>query len=379
MMMHVGCQCCGASPPVMTAALAASVAAAGRTRAKTAKPRSKARSTPKKLGGASVRAIDIHAHYFSKAFVELIGAEGERFNAQATLTDQSFDIKSPAGGQPHQPIKFIDLKQRLTDMDAQGVAVQALSLTTPMTYWADADLSHRLSKTWNDDAVAAHRAHPDRFVVFVTLPMLDAERAIDELNRVAKMPGVRGVYMGTNINTKDLDEPQFDPIFARIAALDLPVFLHPLQTLGGARLGKYYLNNTLGNPYETGIAAARLIFGGVLDRHPALHVSLPHAGGVLPILIGRLDRGWKVRKEAKHLANAPSTYLRRFSYDTIAHSKPIMEFVISQVGADRVMIGSDYCYDMGYDRPLQMLDELDVSAAQRAMILGGNAAKLLKI
>jgi aminocarboxymuconate-semialdehyde decarboxylase len=372
-MMHIGCNCCGVSRRAMLTAGAAFAASAatGKTARAQAAP-----ATPKAAG---VRAIDIHAHYYSRPYLELIAAEGKRFNAEATFTDQSFGIKSPAGGQPGQPLKFINLNERLADMDEQGVAVQALSLTTPMTYWADADLSHRLSKTWNDDAIAAHKAHPDRFVVFVTLPMLDAERSIDELDRVAKLPGVRGVYMGTNINTKDLDEPQFDPIFARIAALDLPVFLHPLQTLGGARLGKYYLNNLLGNPYETGVAAARLIFGGVLDRHPALHVSLPHAGGVLPILIGRIDHGWKVRKETKHLANAPSTYLRRFSYDTIAHSKPIMEFVINQVGADRVMIGSDYCFDMGYERPLALLQELNVSTEQRAMILGGNAAKLLKL
>jgi aminocarboxymuconate-semialdehyde decarboxylase len=372
MKKHFGCECCrGLSRRSMLAGSAA-LAAVGATSAG-------AQTAPATPKAAGVRAIDIHAHYFSKAYIELIKAEGPRFASEGVITDHNFGFKTPAGTQMGLPMKFIDLKQRLADMDEQGVAVQALSLTTPMTYWADADLSHRLAKTWNDDAIAAHKQHPGRFVVFVALPMLDAERAIDELNRVAKLPGVRGVYMGTNINNKDLDDPQFDPIFARIAALDLPVFLHPLQTLGGARLGKYYLNNLLGNPYETGVAAARLIFGGVMDRHPALTVNLPHAGGTLPILIGRIDHGWKVRSETKYLANAPSTYLRRFTYDTIAHSKPIMEFVISQVGIDRVMIGSDYCFDMGYERPLALVEELGLNTEQKAMIVGGNAANLLKI
>src|SRR5262245_55115385 len=107
--------------------------------------------------------------------------------------------------------------------------------------------------------------------------------------------------------------------------------------------------------------------------------SKPHAGGVLPILIGRIDHGWRVRKETKHLAQAPSTYLRRFTYDTIAHSKPIMEFVISMVGADRVMVGSDYCYDMGYTQPVQFVDQLNLSPEDRRMILGGTAARLLKL
>jgi aminocarboxymuconate-semialdehyde decarboxylase len=231
----------------------------------------------------------------------------------------------------------------------------------------------------NDGAIAAHKAYPDRFVVLATLPMLDRDRAIDELHRVAQQPGVRGVYMGTNIDGHDLDDPMFEPILAQIEALDLPIFLHPQQTIGGKRLGVFYLNNFLGNPIDTAIAASHLIFGGVLDRHPKLQVNLPHAGGVLPILIGRIDHGWARRKETKHLAQAPSTYLRRFTYDTIAHSKPIMEFVISMVGADRVMIGSDYCFDMGYEQPIGFVEELNLSCEQRKMILGTTAAKLLKL
>src|SRR5207302_2015530 len=164
--------------------------------------------------------------------------------------EQGFFFKTPAGSNGPLPMKFIDLKQRLADMDQQGIAVQALSLTTPMVYWAEPDVSAKLARAWNDGAVEAHKAHPDRFVVLATLP---------------------------------------------------------------------------GNPIHTPIAASRLIFGGVLDKQPRLQICLPHAGGILPILIGRIDHGWKVRKENRHLANAPSSYLRRFTYDTIAHSKPIME------------------------------------------------------
>jgi aminocarboxymuconate-semialdehyde decarboxylase len=324
-------------------------------------------------------AIDIHAHYFPQGYLDVLGTDGARFGGEASRTATTFSYKAPAGGQANLPLKFINLPERLAEMDQQGVAVQALSLTSPMAYWADAETNHKLAKAWNDGAIAAHKSHPGRFLALATLPMLDPDRAIDELNRVGQQPGVRGVYLGTNINGKDLDDPLFQPVFARIEALDLPVFLHPLQTIGGARLGAYYLNNFIGNPLDTGIAASRLIFGGVLDRHPRLQVNLPHAGGVLPILIGRIDHGWRVRKETKHLAQAPSTYLRRFTYDTIAHSKPIMEFVISQVGADRIMLGSDYCYDMGYTQPVQFVDQLNLSPDDRRMILGGTAARLLKL
>jgi aminocarboxymuconate-semialdehyde decarboxylase len=372
MTMHVACGGShGASPRQVSAA-----AGGGSSGATQTGTRAQMASAAK---ASDVPAIDIHAHYFPQSYFDVMNAEGGRFNAEFRTDGQTFSFKTPAGTNGGLPMKFIDTKQRLAEMDAEGVAVHALSLTTPMVYWADGETSHKLAQAWNDGAIAAHKANPDRFVVLATLPMLDSDRAIDELNRVSQQPGVRGVYMGTNINGNDLDDPMFAPILARIEALDLPIFLHPLQTIGGKRVANYHLGNLIGNPLDTAIAASRLIFSGVLDRHPRLQVNLPHAGGVLPILIGRIDHGWKVRKENRHLAHAPSTYLRRFTYDTIAHSKPIMEFVISMVGADRVMLGSDYCFDMGYEQPIGFLDQLSLSPEQRKMILGSTAAKVLKL
>jgi aminocarboxymuconate-semialdehyde decarboxylase len=328
---------------------------------------------------AGVKPVDIHAHYWPRSMLDLFAGDGKRFGADFTSTTDTFSVKAPGVNQAALPMKFIDLKQRVADMDKEGVAVQALSLTAPMVYWGDAELNHKLARAWNDGASAAHQEFPGRFVVLATLPMLDRDRAIDELDRAAKLPGVRGVYLGTNINGKDLDDPIFVPIYEKIHAMGLPIFLHPLNTIGGERMKPYYLSNLLGNPYDTGIAASHLIFGGILDKFPNLQVSLPHSGGTLPILIGRIDHGWKVRQETKHLAQAPSSYLKRFTYDTISHSDPIMKFIISQVGADHVMLGSDYCYDMGYERPVKFVDGLGLSSADRDLILGGTAAKMLKL
>ena len=336
---------------------------------------------------ADTHAVDIHAHYFPENYLNLFNEDGARFGAESHITSHGFYFKVPASvrvtslGSAAAPLpsKFIDLKQRVADMDQQGVAIQALSLTAPMVYWGDAALDHKLATAWNDAASVAHLEYPNRLVALLTLPMLYPDRAIDELNRATKLPGIRGIYMGTNINEHDLDDPLFSPIWARIEELGLPVFLHPIQTLGGDRLRPFYLENFIGNPLDTAIAACHLIFGGVLDRYPKLQITLPHGGGALLILTGRLDHGWQVRHEVKHLPKPPSAYLSRFTYDTIVHSKQVMEFIISAVGAERIMIGSDYCYNMGYDRPLEFLDQLDLSATQRSMILGGTATKLLRL
>jgi aminocarboxymuconate-semialdehyde decarboxylase len=245
-------------------------------------------------------------------------------------------------------------------------------------YWADADLGLRLARVVNDAIAEAVRTHRDRLVGLATLPLQAAEAAVAEVSRAVRELGLRGVYLGTNVRGVDLDEAGFTPVFARIAELGVPVFLHPLNVLGGGRVGAYYLHNLLGNPFDTAVAAARLVYGGVLDRFPTLRVCLPHAGGAFPYLLGRIDHGYRVRAECRHLPRPPSAYLDRFFFDTISHSPGALRFLIGLVGADRVMLGSDYCFDMGYEEPVKALAAVEgLGAADRERILGGNAVKLL--
>jgi aminocarboxymuconate-semialdehyde decarboxylase len=326
-----------------------------------------------------VLTIDVHAHYYPEELLSLIDGPGRGFGGQVTRTIDHFGFRTPAGTLGPLPMKFIRIEDRLRDMDACGVDIQALSLSVPMVYWADRVLNARMARVWNDAASDVHVRHPNRFLVLATLPMLDAHDAMRELERVAAMPGVRGIYMGTNINSVDLDHTRFATILAAIERARLPIFLHPQQTIGGDRLGDFYLSNLLGNPFDTAIAASRLILGGTLDRHPELHVSLPHAGGALPILIGRIDAGWHRRPETHRTAQPPSKYLRRFSYDSISHSRPVLDYLIKTVGPDRLVLGSDYCFDMGYDEPVRFVDRLALPAAQRDQIVGGNAALLLGV
>ena len=327
----------------------------------------------------AVSAIDIHAHFVPEEYLRTVAAEGEPRGVRLLSTSGGPIIQ--VGPVPIGPITapYHDLDLRLKEMDKMGVRVHALSLMPPMVYWADETLGPRLARRVNDAMAAACRSHPDRFVFLATLSMQDPGAAVGELERAAGEPGCRGVYLGTNVRGKELSDASFLAVFERIHTLDVPVFLHPLNVIGSQRLGHYHLHNLLGNPFDTAVAAANLIFSGHLDRFPKLQVCLPHAGGALPYLIGRLDRGWKVREECKALKKPPSSYLRRFTYDTISHAPQSLGYLIDLVGADRVMLGSDYCFDMGYERPVEVVTALKISRGEKEKILGGNAKRLLRL
>ncbi len=325
--------------------------------------------------------IDIHAHFFPESYLKLIEDEGEPFGV-TLRRDRPEGPTIIAGVATFGPLgaAFYDPEIRLKAMDKQKVRMQALSLTAPMAYPAEGPQGTNLAQAWNDSAAEMARAYPDRFLVLATLPMQDPEATAGEVDRAVTQLGCHGIYLGTNVLGKELADPSFLPVFERIHALEIPIFLHPLTVIGAQRLASYHLHNLLGNPFDTAVAAANLIFGGLLDRFPKLEICLPHAGGALPYLIGRLNHGWKVRQECRALKKRPSSYLRRFSYDTISHAPESLNYLISLVGADRVMVGSDYCFDMGYERPVEVVTRLrGLTRADRAKILGGNAARLLRL
>ena len=276
--------------------------------------------------------------------------------------------------------RFVEVDARIEVMKRIRVDVHALSLTTPMVYWASPGFGLALAQAFNDAAAAAHGRHPTRLIGFATLPMQAPELALREFERAAKLPGMRGLYLATNVNGAELDDARFFDVYAKAEELGWCIFLHPVDTIGKDRLGKYYLRNLLGNPFDTGVAAAHLVFGGVMDRFPKLEVNLPHAGGALPGLIGRLDHGTKVRPELKHMKRLPSEYLRRFTYDTIGHDDRINANLVKLVGADRVTLGSDYCFDMGLEDPIATVQRIaGLTDAERALIMGGNARRLLRL
>jgi aminocarboxymuconate-semialdehyde decarboxylase len=326
--------------------------------------------------------IDLHAHFVSPGFLEAIEREGAPHGASVLRNGGAPTML--VGGRPYGPITrhFSDTRARVVEMDRLGVDLQVLSLCPPMVYWADADLARRLARQFNDDVAGAVAERPDRLAGLATLPLQDVAASVEELERSMRALGLKGAAIGSNVNGKDLDHPDFAPFFARAEALRALLFIHPIDVIGVERIRPYYLHNGLGNPFDTAVAAARLVLGGVLDRHPRLQICLAHAGGALPFLVGRLDRVARVRAEAKGKSRRrPSAYLRRFHYDTVIHHALALRYLVDLVGSDRVVVGSDYRFDMGCLDPVRTIREVrQLPRADRARILGGeSAAKLLRL
>ena len=323
--------------------------------------------------------VDVHAHWYPEQWIRLFEKDGAKDGASLERTSGGYRIRT-AKVLNFFTDDYVDLPRIIAAMDRRRVDVHALSLTAPMVNWASPALGLALSEAFNDAASSAHARYPQRFVGLAQVPMQAPELALRELERAAKLPGMKGLYLATNVNGENLDEKKFWDLYAKCDELGWPIFLHPVETIGLERTPRYHLKNLLGNPYDTGVAAASLIFGGVLDEFPRLEVNLPHAGGAFPGLIGRLDHGTKVRPELKHMRRLPSEYLRRFTYDTIGHSDRINTQLVQLVGADRVLLGSDYCFDMGLEDPIGTVSRISgVTSSEKEMICGGNALKLLRL
>ncbi len=327
--------------------------------------------------------IDVHAHWFAPQWVELLEREGAANGATIGKSDKGHtNIRIPGVALVSQfPPDMVDVDYMVKAMDEAGIDVRLFSLTNPMINWAPPQFGLRLARAYNDACADAYTRYPARFRGAMTLPMQAPDLALQELERAARLPGICAVYMSEHVNGVNLDHKSFWPVYAQCEALGLPLCLHPVNPCGAERMGKYHLRNLIGNPHESAIAAADLIFGGVLDAFPRLDVVLPHAGGSFPWLIGRFDNGVATRKrELGHMKQPASAYLRRFYYDTISHNAAIMRYLMQMVGADRIVVGSDYNMDAGYSRPVEFVDTIPaLTAHERERILGANAARLLKV
>ena len=328
--------------------------------------------------------IDVHAHYVPiECMGEVKGLDGHVYGmriAQEGSEEVAYTHNSRNIAFETEQIHSIE--RRLVDMEAQLVDMQVLSVPPFFFFYAfDPAQSLQLCRKLNDAFAETASKYPNRFVALANLPMQEPQMAARELERSVRELGLRGAEICSNINGKNLDDKSFAAFYAKVEELDVPVFIHPSNVLGGERLRGYYLQNIVGNPSETAVAAARLIFGGVLKEFPKLKFYLAHGGGSCPFIRGRWDHGWQVRPEARaQIDRPPSEYFKLLRFDSIVHSVPALNYLIESVGVGRVMMGSDYPFDMGDQNPVNDIAALlHLSDDQKEMIFGGNAAALFKI
>jgi aminocarboxymuconate-semialdehyde decarboxylase len=235
----------------------------------------------------------------------------------------------------------------------------------------------------NDRLAEIVATWPERFVALGTVPLQQVDLAVAELERCVKELGLRGVEINPSVNGMDLTDPQLklEKFFAKAQALDVVIFMHPIGFTQGARLVDHYFNNVIGNPMETTIAASHLIFDGVMQRHPKLKIVLPHAGGYLAHYWARMDHGYRARPDCRTvIKRPPSSYLGKMYFDTITFDPGMLRLMIDRFGPGHVLLGTDYPYDMGEEDPLALIGSVrGLKRAEKDMIEGGNAARLLKI
>jgi aminocarboxymuconate-semialdehyde decarboxylase len=328
-------------------------------------------------------SIDVHAHLLPRETMRLLAKESPRV-APVLIEQGDGSLDMTIAGrlvQRPMPRQMFELDLRLADMDANDVDMQ-LVCTAVQTffYHEDAALGAACAALQNDELAAVVRRHPARLKGLATLPMQDPPRAADELRRAVRTLGLCGAQIGSNVNGGNLDEPALDPVWAAADELRAFVLVHPHgEVVPGDRLKSYYMRNFVGLPFETTVAGASLVFGGVLERHPNMTVCLCHGGGFVPYQLGRFLHGHAVRTEPKlRLREGPEASLARLHYDSIVHSARALEFLIDQAGPERVLLGSDYPFDMGNLDCVARVEAVDRPRAVKDAVLGGRAGAVLE-
>ncbi len=276
--------------------------------------------------------------------------------------------------------KYLDADTRIRDMDAMGIDTQLVAITPfQYFYWADAELAPQVASTQNERIAELVSTHPARFVGVGTLPLGHADLAIDEARRVVEL-GFPAIQIGADVQGEDLDDQGFDPVWAAIEELGLLVILHPAGFTEARRLTDYYLVNVIGMPLATTVAVSRMILGGVFERFPLLRVLLVHGGGYLAFYPARTDHAFRHRPELRgHIDRLPSDYLSNLYFDTTVFDPEMVRQLVTRFGVDRVLLGTDYPFDMGLADPLALLEETGLDNQQQQLIAGVNASGLLGI
>jgi aminocarboxymuconate-semialdehyde decarboxylase len=331
-----------------------------------------------------MRTIDIHCHLATPASRPPV-------DPYRRPEAEPYDFYMGEDSKDHNKVMFPSISDQLTNaeariehMDRMGVDLQGLAtFVSEYNYWAPGAAGAESARIQNDNVASVVADNPDRFVgMGATVPLQDIDLAIAEMDRAVDDLGFKGLQIGGTIDGRNLDEAKFRPFWAAVEAKGIPVILHPSGYPESQRLGSYFLVNCIGNPLETMVAATRMIFSGLFEEHPGIKLVLLHGGGYLPFYCSRADHTWEVRPETRVSIpdHPPSHYMKRLYYDTMVFQPLYLRHLIEVVGPDRVMLGTDFPFDMAETDPLALIGATDgLGAAEREAISGGNAASLFGI
>jgi aminocarboxymuconate-semialdehyde decarboxylase len=323
--------------------------------------------------------IDVHCHRLDMAVAKKAAVLEPAKHDPSTIFANALTRETNARQMSERAAQLTDVERRLADMDRMGIDMQVVS-PAPFQYhyFAPADKGAAMSREINEGLQALVAGHPDRFAALGTVPLQDAAMAMRELTHAMTQLGLKGLEIGTNVNGMDLTDPELglEPFFALANELNAVLFLHPVGYSDGGRLTEHYFNNVIGNPLETTVAASHLIFAGVPARYPRIKFMLAHGGGYLAHYWARMDHAWHARPDCRGaIDQPPSDYLRRMYFDSVLFDPVLLGSLIAQYGAQNVLLGTDYPYDMGEEDPVGLIAAVQhMSDAERASVMGRNAA-----
>ncbi len=332
-----------------------------------------------KQRGRSRCVIDFHAHLM---LPEIYAITGPHSMFVKSNTDPTMSAEARQGVRAREAIlvaRMSDVTERITYMDAMGVDMQVLSssLVQLSTYWAEPQESLRMERMLNDRMAAVVAANPKRLIGLGGVPLAAPALAVAELTRCMGELGLAGVGISTTARDMELGDAALRPFWEKAEELGAVVYIHPAGNTG-ARFAKWYLWNSIGQAFEEAMAIASLMYEGILDAFPQLKICISHGGGYMPYYMGRIDRNYVEKPATRvNMKKSPAEYLRMLYFDSCVYEPEVLEALVKRVGADRVVLGSDY--PVGEPKPVAFVESCALTAAEKERIVGRNAARVFGI
>ena len=326
----------------------------------------------------SSRKLDLHTHYYPPIYFE---------KSRELPSEFSFD-KSPSGQTiiKYRGARFFgvtapmtDVARRLEDMDRVGIDLEVISLSTPNVFFTDAEHQPGIARMVNDAYAELIARYPARFKGFASIPMDAPDAALNELHRAIDELKLNGVILLSNIGGKPLTSPEYRPFFVEANHMKLCILLHPMLPPNTEPFREYVLGPIVGFMFDTTLAVARMCFDGMLREFPDIRWIVGHLGGAVPYLMERMDNGWRDFPECRDkIDELPSVYLKRLYYDTVNFNPHMLKMVREMIGADRMVLGSDYPHLLGsIERAVASIESLDIPDDDKRRIFEGTALSIL--